>query len=103
AAVATAEAKLALLRNEKLGAFAEWRKLAPPAEKLAVPGLLGQFPFEEIKDGKVANLANEKEPGAVQDDVSIVPGKAGHGLELSGENNVNFAIGGGFTRDDAFS
>ncbi|MGI8602360.1 MAG: DUF1553 domain-containing protein [Verrucomicrobiales bacterium] len=102
-AVAQAEARLALLRDQRQAAFEQWRDSAPAAKDLNVPGLLGHFPFEKITDGKLANAANSSEPGAVSDDVAVQPGKSGNGLLLSGENNVNFSLGGQFTRDDAFS
>jgi len=98
-----AEAGEQALRKERRGAFEEWRKTAPSAADLPVPGLIAHYPFDEIKGGKVANAVNDKEPGAVFDDVQSTSGKLAQGLALSGENNVNFATGGGWTRDDAFS
>lgn len=110
---AMAEAALALsaeevrafsLRQERRAAFAEWKLTAPTAvTQWPVAGLSAHYPFDEIKGRKVANAVNAKEPGAVFEEMTTLPGKIGQGLALSGENNVNFSHGGDWTRDDAFS
>ena len=103
AAVAHAEARLAILRRNADRSSRSGSKTAPPRAELPTPGLIGRFSFEKIDDRKFANDANEKEPGVVFDDVTLAPGQAGNAVVLSGENNVNFALGGNFTRDDPFS
>ncbi len=103
AKVARQEASLALLRDQRRAAFEEWKKGVAAPEQLPVPPPIGDFSFDEIQGGKLANRANEKEPGKVFDDLKTVPGKVGQALLLSGENNVSFSLGGGYTRDDSFS
>ncbi len=103
AEVVRGEADLVLLREQRRAAFAEWAKTAPTLAPDALPGQIGHFTFDKMEGGKVANRVNDKEPGSIFDDVKSVPGKVDGALELSGENNVSFALGGKWTRDDAFS
>jgi len=107
ARVTRAEAGLALDRGARRAAFESWLASGPhppaPLEAAAWPDEVGRFSFDEIKDGRVANALNEAEPGVVFDNVAVVPGPRGSALLLSGENNVNLALGGTWTRDDAFS
>ncbi len=100
-AVARAEAQLLEFIASRRSAFDEW--LAQAARPATIGGLIGDFPLEEITENKVANRADEKQPGTVAEAPQIVPGRIGNGLRLSGENNVSFEIGGKFTRDDPFS
>ena len=103
AKVVRLEASMALLRDERRAAFDDWRKTVAAPGSLPVSKPIGDFSFDEIAGGKLANRANEKEPGKAFDDLKTAPGKVGQALLLSGENNANFALGGGYTRDDAFS
>jgi hypothetical protein len=64
---------------------------------------IGDFPFESIEGGQLANRADAAKPAKPSDDPQVVPGRFGNGLLLSGENNITTAVGGDFTRDDAFS
>jgi hypothetical protein len=103
AKVARAEAELALAREGRREAFADWRASAHPPGPAPWPEEIGRFSFDGIAEGTVANAVNEAEPGRIFDDVAVVPGRVGQALQLSGENNVSFALGGKWTRDDAFS
>ena len=97
AKLADAEAKLALLRAERNGRhLTRGKKPRRLRKSCRCRGLIGHFSFEKIEQGKVANSANEKEPGVIFDDVKIVPGPVGNAVALSGENNVNFGVGGAF-------
>ena len=108
ARVARAEADLTLQRESRRRAFDAWR--ASPAAgavegagDAAWPEEIGRFSFEDLTGGTTANALNPGEPGKVFDDVVLVPGVRGQAVRLSGENNVSFALGGRWTRDDAFS
>ncbi len=101
AGVEAAERQLVVLRASRRGAFEEWRKTAAAPER--VTGALAEYSLDEVKGDQVANAANEKEPGKVFDSARTVPGRVGQAVELTGENNLNFAPGGKLTRDDAFS
>lgn len=103
ARVARAEAELTLERNRRRDAFEAWRAAAVPPGEGVWSEEIGRFSFDALTDGTVANTLNEAEPGRVLDDVALVPGVRGQALKLSGENNVSFALGGKWTRDDAFS
>jgi hypothetical protein len=54
-------------------------------------------------NGKFPNEVNAEDPGAIADELTLQPGKMGQSAVMSGENNINLAAGGKFTRDDAFS
>ncbi|MFN0126933.1 MAG: DUF1553 domain-containing protein [Verrucomicrobiales bacterium] len=105
AKVVRAEADLALRRASRRTAFDEWRRASaephPPANPW--PDEIGHFSFDSIANGTVENAVNAAEPGKIFDDVALTPGRHGQALRLSGENNVNFSLGGKWTRDDAFS
>jgi hypothetical protein len=68
-----------------------------------ISGLIGDYPFEAIDSGKIANRAAADKPAKAFEDPQVVPGPVGNGLRLSGENNVTTAVGGDFTRHDPFS
>jgi hypothetical protein len=65
--------------------------------------LIGDFPLEEIEDGKVVNRVEGAEGGKTSDDPQSVPGKIGQGVLLSGDNNISVKPGGDFTRNQPFS
>lgn len=105
AKVVRAEADLTLRRASRRPAFDDWRRASaaprPPASPW--PDEIGRFSFDSIANATVENAINAAEPGKVFDDVRLTPGRHGQALRLSGENNVNFSLGGKWTRDDAFS
>jgi hypothetical protein len=103
AKVARAEAELVLDRDHRRDAYEAWRAVATAPAEEPWPEEIGRFSFDALTDGTVANALNEAEPGRVFDDVTLVPGARGQAVKLSGENNVSFALGGKWTRDDAFS
>ena len=65
--------------------------------------LVGDYPLEELEDGKLANRAHPDAPGKTADNPQIQLGKVGNGLHLSGDNNATFPAGGDFTRNQPFS
>jgi hypothetical protein len=99
--IGEAEAQLAQIAATRREAFQQW--LAGEPSEAAVPGLVGDFSFDAIEGNKVVNDADPKQPGNLSDNPAVADGKIGNGLRLSGENNVTFAVGGGFTRNDPFS
>jgi hypothetical protein len=101
AAIRQAEERLDELSSERREAFAAWLE-ARPAEA-AFADRIGDFSFESLDNGQFANQADPAKPAKPSEGPQIVPGRAGNGLLLSGENNVTTAAGGDFTRDDAFS
>jgi len=112
---ATTDAKLAELRRricekEKLldeerakaqPAFAEWLRQRP--KYLPVPGLVGSFSFDEIKQNQIVNSADTKKPAHAIEGPKLVPGKRGNAVELNGENGFHFPNLGHFSRVDPFS
>lgn len=100
--VAEEARKLASAGAEETEAFKQW-VVAKPGLEEAIPGLVGSFSFDEIKDNKVANAANAKAPGALKEAPKPVEGKFGKALEFTGENSVDIAGVAEFDRDDPFS
>lgn len=96
-----AEQRRAELVDRRRDAFVDWLRQRPTASAMA--DLIGDFPLDSIEDGQLVNLANEAQPAKASDAPQVVPGRIGSGLLLSGENNITTSVGGGFTRDDAFS
>ncbi|MBP7951277.1 MAG: DUF1553 domain-containing protein [Verrucomicrobiales bacterium] len=101
--ITAAEDRQTRLEQESRAAAETWVRSRNPAQPLALPGLIGDFRFEAIEKGKITNSVDPNESGTVFDDVRLESGKSGQAVRLSGENNLNFALGGNFTRDDAFS
>ena len=101
-----AEAELALLRDQRRGAFEAWRRseaATATSSAPAIPDEIARFSFDDITGGKTPNALDAQAPGEVFEDVAAAEGRLGGGLRLSGENNVSVAQGGQWTRDDAFS
>jgi hypothetical protein len=101
AKIRQAEQRLERLAAERRGAFDDWLRQRPVETVLA--DRIGDFPLESIDAGQLINRADESRPAKAADDPQVVPGRIGNGLLLSGENNITTAVGGDFTRDDAFS
>ncbi len=99
--IAAQERKLQQLQAAAEPAVKAW--LSAGATVAALPQAIAQLSFEELKGGKFANTSDEKAPASTFEDVSLMPGKIGQAVQLSGENNVNLTAGGKFTRTDAFS
>ncbi len=82
-------------------AFDAWLKTRP--KTLDVPGLVGSFAFDDIKNQEIANAADVKRPGKAYEGPRLVPGKVGRAAELSGENGFVFPGLGHFSRTDPFT
>jgi hypothetical protein len=90
-----------VLAESRRAPFEQW--LRGPTREAVIPGLIGDYPFEAIDSGKIANRAAADKPAKAFEDPQVVPGRVGNGLRLSGENNVTTAVGGDFTRHDPLS
>ncbi|MBX9628007.1 MAG: DUF1553 domain-containing protein, partial [Gemmataceae bacterium] len=99
AAVAAKEASLAKARK----AMEDENDCFKPLARLDVPGLVGSYSFDELKDGKVPNAANEKHPGKPHEGPKPIAGKVGGAAFLDGENGFTFPGIGQFTKDDPFT
>ncbi len=106
AAVTRAEAELTLLRETSRQAFAQWlaeTSSAPWSVPNHLSDEIAHYPFDDFDEKTTPNTLDAGTPGALFDDVTLIDGRSGRGVTLSGENNVNFQPGGAWTRDDAFS
>lgn len=93
----TAGAKLAESRNE---AFAAWLGEKRPA--FAIPGEKARYPFDELKQGKLANAIEGGQPAALKGENKLAPGKIGQAVEFSGDDAVDLPLGN-FHRYEPFS
>src|SRR5262245_9537850 len=100
-AVAAREAELRKSRDTARAGFEKWTSTWP--KDLPIPGLVASYSFDELKDNKIANVADPKTPGNAHEGPKLVPGKIGQAVELSGENGFTFPNVGHFTRTDPFS
>ncbi|MCA9231415.1 MAG: DUF1553 domain-containing protein [Planctomycetales bacterium] len=100
-AVGDAENRLQEIADQQQSAFEAWLAESPQLESIA--GLIGDYPMEQIVDGKLVNRADADQPGQVADAPALVAGKVGQGLHLSGENNFTTPVGGTFSRHDPFT
>ena len=98
--VAADEAELVRVSAAAGEGFEKWLTERPAEEVL--PGQIGHFPFDEFKDGKLPNLADESKQAASSQKNKIVPGKNGNALQLTGDDGVNLGIGN-FKRTAPFS
>jgi len=96
-----AEEQLAVLAQQRREAFEQW--LSGARGEPAIPGLIGDYPFEAIEAGKLENRAAGDRPAKVFEDPQIVPGRVGMALQLSGENNAATPVAGDFGRNQPFS
>lgn len=100
-AISGREKSLTELRKQVDEPFGHW--LADKGERPKLAGLVGDFSFDEIKDGKIANAADPKMPGHASDNPILVDGKFGKAAQLSGENGFTFPGIGNFNRTDPFT
>jgi hypothetical protein len=80
--------------------FDQWKAANPAATSLPQP--IAAFSFDEVKDGKYANLVPGGEPAKTTANNRTVPGKEGMAVQLSGDDAVTLPVGN-FTRDNPFS
>ncbi|MBI4603701.1 MAG: DUF1553 domain-containing protein [Planctomycetes bacterium] len=100
-AVRERETALEQLRGAERAPFQAWLERRP--REPSVPGLAGDYPLDALLGGKAENHADPSKPGEAFEDPQLVPGVAGNGLLLSGENGVAFKGTGVFSRVDPFT
>jgi hypothetical protein len=100
AQLAQSERELDQLAGKRHPEFEKW--LQSSGREPVITGLIGDFPLDDVNDGKIANRANPKEPGQTSEGPKLVAGRLGKALRLSGENNVTLPLGN-FDRFEPFS
>ncbi len=65
--------------------------------------LIGDYSLDKLEDGKLLNRVDQSLSGKTSESPQPVSGRVGEGLLLSGENNVDLATGGDFTRNQPFT
>lgn len=97
-----AEIKLADVRESRHEAFAQWLAGAP--QETGLSRLIGDYNFDTTQSSKdVPNAADADLPGKLHDAPSVIEGKQGQALELSGENSFTTEVGGELHRYDPFT
>jgi hypothetical protein len=99
AAVGAKERALRTARQAGRKDFGTWR----PTATVSTPKAVASYSFDELKDGKVSNAADEKTPGKPHDGPKSIAGQVGRAALLDGENGFTFPGVGHFTRDDPFT
>ena len=94
------EAQLVKIKKKENENYIQWLKQRPTEAKLS--GLIGHYTFDEYKDGKLPNLADESKKASSSQKNKIVPGKKGNALKLTGDDGVNLGIGN-FNRTQPFT
>ena len=94
------EAQLVKIKKKENENYIQWLKQRPAEAKLS--GLIGHYTFDEYKDGKLQNLADESKKASSSQKNKIVPGKKGNALKLTGDDGVNLGIGN-FNRTQPFT
>jgi hypothetical protein len=101
AKVTTAEKHVARARESARADFDAWLAVRP--EEPDLPGLIGDFTFEDIRKRRLENRADEKTPGKVIERPKRIKGANGYGAQLDGENGFDFPGIGHFTKSEPFS
>ncbi len=106
--IAAAESAIGVLESAESPAFEAWMddaSLAVTGDPLTplIPGLVGDYPLDEIVDGQLENLADPARSGRVSGAPVPVPGIDSTGLRMDGENNLHFPGVGEFSRVDPFT
>lgn len=103
--ITAAEKRLPHLTESQRELFAQW--LNKPEKQAMIPGLVGDYPFEAIKEEedeqRIENRADPALGGKLSESPKLVEGQTGKGLQLSGENNFTTNVGGKFTRNQPFT
>ena len=94
------EAQLVKIKKKENENYIQWLKQRPTEAKLS--GLIGHYTFNEYKNGKLPNLADESKKATSSQKNKIVPGKKGNALKLTGDDGVNLGIGN-FNRTQPFT
>ena len=89
------------LRTHSSEAFEKWLADKGNAPKLS--GCIGEFHFDQIKDGTIANAADPSKPGKAVEGPKLLEEGLRKAAQLSGENGFVFPGIGHFTRAEPFS
>jgi Protein of unknown function (DUF1553)/Protein of unknown function (DUF1549)/Concanavalin A-like lectin/glucanases superfamily/Planctomycete cytochrome C len=81
-------------------AFNAWLQTKPA---LTWPGLVAHLDFEELKEGKIRNLANPAKPATTVGDNRLAEGRLGRGIEFAGDDATYIPEVGVYERHDSFS
>jgi hypothetical protein len=92
---------IAALKSAHRPDFEEWLRHRPAQP--SVPGLTASYSFDELQDGHFTNAVAGGKPANAADGPALVPGHSGQGVEMNGDNGINFPGAGGFTRATPFS
>lgn len=95
--IAEAEGKLTTRIEAEL---AGWQ--AGAGESVPVPAPIAAFSFDTIEKNQFTNLVAGKDPAKTNANNTLVPGKSGQAVKLTGDDAVTLPVGN-FTRDDPFS
>ncbi|WP_240907201.1 DUF1553 domain-containing protein [Paludisphaera rhizosphaerae] len=104
AGVEVTDANQIQMRLRRRDEFDEWlRKLDRSRPPVYSPtGRIGDFSFDDLTDGKLANRADAGKPGKAVEGPSLVEGRVGKALKLDGEDGATLPMGN-FDRYQPFS
>lgn len=88
------------VKKQEEANYMSWLNERPNEAKLS--GHIGNYPFDEYKDGKLLNLADGSKKASSSQKNKIVDGKNGNALKLTGDDGVNLGIGN-FNRTQPFT
>jgi len=99
--IAEKQREILELRQRSSEPFNRW--LADKGDVPKLSGCVGEFHFDQIKDGTIANTADASKPAKAVEGPKLVDGRSGKAAELSGDNGFTFPGIGHFSRADPFS
>ena len=80
-------------------AFANWLE---NRGEMNIPGEVARVDFEDAKDNRIPNRTNEKAPVTLRGENTLVEGRFGKAVQLSGDDALDIP-GGNFNRVDPFT
>ena len=95
----SAVAHLKSLASSQSTAFSTWLE---NRGEMSVRGEVARVDFEDAKDNRIPNKANEKSPVTLRGENKLVDGRFGKAIQLSGDDAVDIP-GGNFNRVDPFT
>lgn len=94
-----AETKLADIEENAQPAYEAWLK---DLSEYALPSPVAAFDFDESEKNHFKNSVEKGDPAKSTERNTVVPGKFGQAVKLTGDDAVTLPLGN-FTRDDSFS
>lgn len=92
---------LSALTFPSQGAYLSWSGNRPKTPVLK--DLVAHYTFDALEKNKTANSIDAQKPGNGHDGPTLVEGKTGKAVRLSGENGFTFPGVGHFTKSDPFT